>query len=166
MDEVVSKQLFKAHTAELLEAGDYKLVVKSRAGDAAGPLQTSFRRVKYLRVEDPVPETFEITGMNSPTTESPNVMRGYPLDMHGTGLDAFDAEAGDKCEVRLHDGESAWSGMPDLDMTVYDGTKITIDQAFWHDIGWDEIESGTEVDFRLTIGGESKAFTATVVTSE
>ena len=55
VDEVVSKQLFKAHTTELLEAGDYKLVVKSRAGDAAGPLQTSFRRVKYLRVEDPVP---------------------------------------------------------------------------------------------------------------
>ena len=29
------------------------MVVKSRAGDAAGPLQTSFRRVKYMRVEDP-----------------------------------------------------------------------------------------------------------------
>ena len=56
VDEVVSKQLFKAHTAELLPAGDYKLVVKSRAGDAAGPLQTSFRRVKYLHVEDPEPE--------------------------------------------------------------------------------------------------------------
>ena len=55
VDEVVSKQLFKAHTTELLEAGDYKLVVKSRAGDAAGPLQTSFRRVKYLRVVDPEP---------------------------------------------------------------------------------------------------------------
>ena len=56
VDEVVSKQLFKAHTAELLSAGDYKLVVKSRAGDAAGPLQTSFRKVKYLRVVDPEPE--------------------------------------------------------------------------------------------------------------
>jgi len=55
VDEVVSKQLFTAHTAELLEAGDYKLVVKSRGGDAAGPLQTSFRRVKYLRVVDPEP---------------------------------------------------------------------------------------------------------------
>ncbi len=56
IDEVVSKQLFKAHTAELLPGGDYKLVVKSRAGDAAGPLQTSFRKVKYLRVVDPAPE--------------------------------------------------------------------------------------------------------------
>ena len=56
VDEVVSKQLFRAHTAELLPGGDYKLVVKSRAGDAAGPLQTSFRKVKYLRVVDPEPE--------------------------------------------------------------------------------------------------------------
>ena len=55
IDEIVSKQLFKAHTAELLPGGDYKLVVKSRAGDAGGPLQTSFRKVKYLRVVDPVP---------------------------------------------------------------------------------------------------------------
>ena len=60
VDEVVSKQLFKAHTAELLPPGDYKLVVKSRAGDAAGPLQTSFRKVKYLRVEDPAPELTKI----------------------------------------------------------------------------------------------------------
>ena len=55
VDEVVSKQLFKAHTAALLEPGDYKLVVKSRAGDAEGPLQTSFRKVKYLKVVDPDP---------------------------------------------------------------------------------------------------------------
>ena len=60
VDEVVSKQLFKAHTAELLPAGDYKLVVKSRAGDAGGPLQTSFRKVKYLRVVDPEPEPVPI----------------------------------------------------------------------------------------------------------
>ena len=55
VEEVISKQLFTARTADLLEAGDYKLVVKSRGGDAEGPLQTSFRRVKYLRVEDPEP---------------------------------------------------------------------------------------------------------------
>ena len=61
VDEVVSKQLFKAHTAELLPGGDYKLVVKSRAGDAGGPLQTSFRKVKYLRVVDPGPTVPTVT---------------------------------------------------------------------------------------------------------
>ena len=36
IDHVTSHQLFTAHTVELLPGGDYKLVVKSRAGDAAG----------------------------------------------------------------------------------------------------------------------------------
>ena len=62
VDEVVSKQLFRAHTAELLDGGDYKLVVKSRGGDAEGPLQTSFRRVKYLHVVDPAPTPAWTTG--------------------------------------------------------------------------------------------------------
>ena len=61
IDEIVSKQLFKAHTAELLPPGDYKLVVMSRAGDAGGPLQTSFRKVKYLRVVDPGPTVPTVT---------------------------------------------------------------------------------------------------------
>ena len=114
----------------------------------------------------PEPETFAITGMDSPMTESPNVKRGYPFAMHGTGFDAFDAGAGDRCEARLHGGEYEWTGMPDGDMTVSDGTTVSFEQSFWSDIGWDEMESGTEVDFRLTIGGESKVFTATVVASE
>ena len=60
VDEVISKQLFKGHTAALLPAGDYKLVVKSRAGDAEGPLQTAFRRVKYMRVIDPPKKTLTV----------------------------------------------------------------------------------------------------------
>ena len=66
IDAVDSHQLFKAHTAELLEPGDYKLVVKSRAGVAEGPLQTSFRKVKYLKVVDPEPiDPPEIVSANS-----------------------------------------------------------------------------------------------------
>ena len=88
IDEVVSKQLFKAHTAELLPGGDYKLVVKSRAGDAAGPLQTSFRKVKYLRVEDPVPVNppevtdYEADGMPG----EPIYLNGGTLHVIGTNL--------------------------------------------------------------------------------
>ena len=68
IDEVVSKQLFMAHTAALLEPGDYKLVVKSRAGDAEGPLQTAFRRVKYLKVEPPKPK-IAVTDMSASKVE-------------------------------------------------------------------------------------------------
>ena len=72
VDRVVSKQLFEAHTAELLEAGDYRLVVKSRAGDAEGPLQTAFRRVKYLKVAAPKPTVPVITNV---TSENGGAMR-------------------------------------------------------------------------------------------
>ena len=75
IDHVTSHQLFTAHTAELLPAGDYKLVVKSRAGDAAGPLQTSFRKVKYLRVEDPPGLTLTTAASGS---RVPDLTRGTP----------------------------------------------------------------------------------------
>ena len=94
VDEVVSKQLFKAHTAELLPGGDYKLVVESHAGDAAGPLQTSFRKVKYLRVVDPepVPETVTITGIGCDDDET-YVQDGSPILVFGTGLNMGEGDA-------------------------------------------------------------------------
>ena len=84
VDEVISKQLFTARSAELLEAGDYKLVVKSRGGDAEGPLQTSFRRVKYLRVVDPP----RITSAHSENTEDNHVnCGGEDMIVEGENLD-------------------------------------------------------------------------------
>ncbi len=92
IDEVVSKQLFKAHTAELLPAGDYKFVVKSRAGDAAGPLQTSSRRVKYLRVVDPAPPAPTITGAKTQGDEDDHVnVSGGTLDVTGENLETATA---------------------------------------------------------------------------
>ena len=95
IDEVVSKQLFKAHTAELLPGGDYKLVVKSRAGDAAGPLQTSFRKVKYLRVVDPEPGpvTVTISGIDAEGRETGTVVENAPIRVHGTGLNLGEGDA-------------------------------------------------------------------------
>ena len=83
VDEVVSKQLFKAHTAELLEGGDYKLVVKSRAGQADGPLQTAFRKVKYLKVVKPVdPVRFDTLAVTRGAG-------GVATRLTGTNLDAI-----------------------------------------------------------------------------
>ena len=62
-------------------------MVKSRAGDAAGPLQTSFRRVKYLRVEDPTPTGPDITGLNSDgQAEGVVKLDGANLNIRGTGF--------------------------------------------------------------------------------
>ena len=101
VDEVVSKQLFKAHTSELLPGGDYKLVVKSRAGDAGGPLQTSFRKVKYLRVVDPAPTGPTVTAINDGTfyPSSGNIVTGenmrFASDDPGAHVTVTDAEGHD-----------------------------------------------------------------------
>ena len=150
--------------AGLVAGKSYRVTVERT--DVNGVTRTSAEKKVVVVAGAPGPETFTITGMDSPMTESPNIKRNNPFTLHGTGFDAFDVGAGDKCEARLHSGEYEWTGMPDGDMTVFDGTKIIVDQTFWSDIGWGEMESGTEIDFRLTIGGESKVFTATVVASE
>ena len=121
IDRVTSHQLFEAHTAELLPAGDYKFVVKSRAGDAAGPLQTSFRKVKYLRVAPVVPEP-TITGAKTRGESEGSVnIAGGILDVVGANLETATA-------VELHSdvqptGEaSLWQTLP---ATYADGKLTT-----------------------------------------
>ena len=89
VDEVHSNQLFTAHTAELLEGGDYTLFVESRGGDAEGPLQHGKCRVKYLRVEDPAPaEPPRITGAHSEGESDGEVnCGGAPLYIEGDNLE-------------------------------------------------------------------------------
>ena len=106
IDEVVSKQLFKAHTAELLPAGDYKLVVKSRAGDAGGPLQTSFRRVKYLHTTDPGPAPLaqtsdgkcKIMSMDDEGSHT-DFLYGSAWNVNGTGIYGDRAAPGGEWEI-------------------------------------------------------------------
>ena len=121
IDRIVTHQLFEAHTAELLPAGDYKFVVKSRAGDAAGPLQTSFRKVKYLRVAPVVPEP-TITGAKTRGESEGSVnIAGGILDVVGANLETATA-------VELHSdtqptGEaSLWQTLP---ATYADGKLTT-----------------------------------------
>ena len=130
IDEVVSKQLFKAHTAELLPAGDYKLVVKSRAGDAAGPLQTSSRRVKYMRVADPEPgpATVAISGVDSEGSETGTVVERTPIRVHGTGLGMGE---GDALYMKRSDlGDDEYHQIPAWAITVAaDGTQLVLDDG-------------------------------------
>ena len=161
IDRIVTHQLFEAHTAELLPAGDYKFVVKSRAGDAEGPLQTSFRRVKYMRVEDPAP-SLTVTGVHNEETEPPNIYVGRSLLFDGTGLDAWGD--GDRIEVkRLGDGETDWesiTGTDDVTVSAQDG-MLWVSTDWWSAISFG-VEEGTEIRFRVTIGGTSAETTGTV----
>ena len=145
IDRVVTQQLFEAHTAELLPPGDYKLVVKSRAGDAAGPLQTSFRKVKYLRVEDPVPgpATVAISGVDAEGRETGTVVENSPIRVHGTGLNMGEGDALYMKRSDLSDDE--YHRVPAWAITeAADGTQLVLDDGnieegggdyFW---GWFE----------------------------
>ena len=122
VDEVISKQLFKGHTAALLPAGDYKLVVKSRAGDAEGPLQTAFRRIKYLEVVDPTPG--EITDVRSVDLDTPDLMSAGGTNV-ATGEGLADA-AKVKLELLSEDAEQLIKTY-DLEVDEATDTSVTFE---------------------------------------
>jgi hypothetical protein len=162
IDRVVTHQLFEAHTAELLPPGDYKLVVKSRAGDAEGPLQTSFRKVKYMRVEDPGPE---LTGVHAPGIESPMIRVESGVWFDGTGLDGW-TEGRDSIWCKNNRAEEAEFVRMDGDgsgaAVEFDGGMLKADEGAWSvltDLG---IVEGSEVRFKVTINGQSAEIVATV----
>ena len=124
IDEVKSKQLFIAHTTDLLEAGDYKLVVKSRAGDAEGPLQTAFRRVKYMRVVDPDPH------FDSATSEGCRegyVMPNSKVTVTGVGLRVPTAD--ESFFVDMPEGKGR-ANFTDVSVSA-DGTTLTGHVGDW-----------------------------------
>ena len=163
IDRVVTHQLFEAHTAELLPAGDYKLVVKSRAGDAAGPLQTSFRKVKYLRVEDP-PE-LTLTGVHSPGSGESLIHFDSGIWFEGTGLDAWNPET-DRIEAKnddLEEPEYRRLTEPGAGEALFADGLLKLDEGAWEVIGPDlEAGEGSHIHFRVTIGGRSAEIVATV----
>ena len=53
VDDPGDGQNFEAHSAELLEGGDYRLCVPTKAGEDDGVEQCPNKPVKYLKVEDP-----------------------------------------------------------------------------------------------------------------
>ena len=141
VDEVVSKQLFRAHTAELLEAGDYKLVVKSRAGDAEGPLQTATKRVKYLKVFDP-PTVDDIASEG----HEGEIVSGTAFAAKGSGLDAFDAEAGDTVKVKWTQGGEDKEALIDPADIAADKLSFAFPDAL---VG---VPMDTELTFEITFG--------------
>ena len=100
VDEIVKeKQIIRAHTAALLEPGDYKVVVKTKAGEPDGQLQSDFRKVKYMKVVDP-PTVDDIASEG----HEGEIVSGTAFAAKGSGLDAFDAGAGDTVKVKWTQG--------------------------------------------------------------
>ena len=151
VDEVVSKQLFKAHTAELLQGGDYKLVVKSRAGDAGGPLQTSFRKVKYLRVVDPAPD---------PAVTSVTAGNGGALDPDLNPAIFNGVSLGEVAGGKIHAVARGESLELEGDLTVTEATATQIKATWPDDPSFGSVWSETtSCEFTFTVDGHAVSYT-------
>ena len=83
IDDPGDGQNFEAHSAELLEGGDYRLCVPTKAGEDDGIEQCPTKPVKYLKVIDPVnPVRFD-------TLKIARNEHGVITRLTGTNLDAI-----------------------------------------------------------------------------
>ena len=152
VDEVKSRQEFVAHSATLLQGGDYRLWVKSRGGDAEGSLQSDFRKVKYLHIEDPI----TIDDIASEGREG-EIVSGTAFAAKGSGLDAFDAEAGDTVKVK-------WSqGGEDKEATIAPAEVTGEKMSFEFPDALVGVPVDTELTFEITFGETLKTKGATLV---
>ena len=127
IDQQVSKQVFVAHTPTLLAAGDYKLVVKSRGGDATGGLQTASRRVKYL-----AEETFELTNCAS-IKEGQQEVPGTIYSGENIVINGMKLDWGATSTLEITDSMVTWTVTgPQVDASA-DGRKLTIPLAVLED---------------------------------
>ena len=88
VDEATDPQKIKAHSANNLEPGDYKLIIKSRGGDAEGPLQTRKRNIKYIQL----PESMKLTNIvdcEQDVGVVDTVTKGTRMQMYGENLGTF-----------------------------------------------------------------------------
>ena len=139
--EVKSRQEFTAHSDALLEGGDYKLWVKSRGGDTEGSLQSDFRKVKYLHIEDPI----TIDDIASEGHEG-EIVSGTAFAAKGSGLDAFDAEAGDTVKVK-------WTqGGEDKEATIAPAEVSGEKMSFEFPDALVGVPVDTELTFEITFG--------------
>ena len=148
VDEVKSKQEFVAHSDALLDGGDFRLWVKSRGGDAEGTLQSDFRKVKYLHIEDP------ITIDKVASEGADGIVKGEAFAAEGEGLSWHD---GDSVTVRWTEGGEEKS----LEVTPSETTpeKMEFDavEAF------DDIPDDTELTFECTLGGVDVEATTSIL---
>ena len=151
VDEVASTQLFTAHVAAAVEPGDYRLVVKSRGGDPEGVLQTTFRKVKYLHID----EALRISSVNSDGMENGHFSRGLPVCIGGEGFAggfeklviAYTGEDDAPVEIVLEESELA----------ALSDSEIKIGEDIWTDTPYPK----GAVTFTVHAGGKTASAEAT-----
>ena len=155
VDEIVKeKQIIRAHTAALLEAGDYKVIVKTRAGEPDGQLQKDFRKVKYLHVADPKRITIERCDCY---TDSEFAAIGDNFD----GATGYRVEGG----KRYVKGKFQVLEDPEVEIELWQD-EDTDEPRIWHSNDTGEAPSGAAFTFKLTADPAKPDFVQETVTYE
>ena len=94
---VINRQNIVCRSNAVLEPGDYKAYAYSRGGDPEGQLLNDYRKVKYVSV---LPTVDDIASEG----HEGEIVSGTAFAAKGSGLDAFDAEAGDTVKVKWTEG--------------------------------------------------------------
>ena len=152
IDDPGDGQNFEAHSAELLEGGDYRLCVPTKAGEDDGIDQCPSKPVKYLKIEDS--PTVDDIASEGHTGE---IVSGTAFAAKGSGLDAFDAEAGDTVKVK-------WSqGGVDKEATIRPAEVTAAKMSFEFPDALVGVPVDTELTFEITFGETLKTKGATLV---
>ena len=148
VDEVVSSQEFTAHTAALLEPGDYYVVVETRGGNPDGTLREAEKPVKYLKIVEPV------TVDKVATEGRDGVVKGQPFVAEGENLSWGE---GDSVTVKWTQGGEEKS--LDLTPAETEPTRMGFDAV----AAFGDIPDDTELTFEFALGGaEAEAKTPVI----
>ena len=164
VDEVASTQIFTAHVSEPVEPGDYKLVVKSRGGDAEGQLQTSFRKVKYLAVASAGP-AIEYLYSAGHEDEHDAIYEGAAFALKGTNL-----AAAAECELAFKDKNgkehTVTFASADGDFATTETLVEISDDTFFGEVRGKCAEAGSVLDTAAGVTAKLTFPDGTVVTHD
>ena len=115
-------------------------------------MQSDFRKVKYLHIEDPI----TVDDIASEGREG-EIVSGTAFAANGSGLDAFDAEAGDTVKGK-------WTqGGEDREATIEPAEVTAAKMSFDSPDTLVGVPVDTELTFEFTFGGAVKTKGAKIV---
>ena len=143
-----------------------KVVIHTHGPDRASGLKAiPSKRLTILAGETPTGIT--LTGVHAPGIEPPMIHLESGIWFDGTGLDGWTGGEGDEILAKNNRAEEAEWTRVDLHEdvggeVVFDGGMLKMDEGAWTILDNLGIVEGSEVRFKVTVGGQSAEIVATV----
>ena len=156
-----------AFSDEAFVGREVRFRVRGRCGDPeAGVQEKEITAVLDAAATPPTPvPSFTLTAVNAPGQQSPLIEIDNSIEIHGTGLGAFNADGGDTIKAKDIVGEGNWFDITDMIEGEPSATRIDLGAIVWSALSEHGIDgSHNEVGFQVTIGGESHDIDARIVT--